>query len=208
MSVYLPNRPPGPTPAVCSGPAAFTRSSGNHPHKDALCLCAWRQTASRGHGTRAGQRACPGAKSPGPACPAHLPRKGHPTVPWLNMGVPSAAHNAHPHRNQPLGAGAPDRGAQAVRQKFALSPAGGAKHPSARLLARPISWAAERGGSSTTRSPLVQSTTCLGLHLVTGSMISDFTARWARSQRRSAAARACGCPLRALGVRSSLHGRG
>lgn len=27
------------TPAVCSGPAAFTRSSGNHPHKDA-CVSA------------------------------------------------------------------------------------------------------------------------------------------------------------------------
>lgn len=106
--------------------------------------------------------------------------KAIPLFPGLNMGVPSAAHNAHPHRNQPLGAGAPDRGAQAARQKFALSPAGGAKHPSARLLGRPISRAAERGGSSTTRSPLVQSTTCLGLHLVTGSMVSDFTARWAR----------------------------
>lgn len=89
---------------------------------------------------------------------------------------------AHPHRQEPLGAGATDRGAQAARQKFALSPAGGAKHPSAQLLARPISLAAGRGGggrSSTARSPLVQSTTCLGLHLVTGSMVSGFSVRWA-----------------------------
>lgn len=119
------------TPAVCSGPAAFTRSSGNHPHKDALCLCAWRQAASRRHGTRAEQRECPGAKSPGPHAQPIFHEKAIPLFPGLNMGTPSAAHNAHPHRNEPLGAGAPDRGAQAARQKFALSPSGGAKHPSA-----------------------------------------------------------------------------
>lgn len=35
-----------------------------------------------------------------------------------------------------------------------------------------MSRAAGGGGSSTARSPLVHSTTCLGLHLVTGSMVS------------------------------------
>lgn len=87
VSDYLPNHPPGHARGLLRA-AVFTRSSGNHPHKDALCLCAWRRAASRGHGTRAGQRECPGAKSPGPACPAHLSRKGHPTVPWLKYGCP------------------------------------------------------------------------------------------------------------------------
>lgn len=61
--------------------------------------------------------------------------------------------------------------------------------------------------SSTARSPLVQSTTCLGLHLVTGSMVSCFAALGLGSRRRSPEACARGCPLCVSGVRSSLHGR-
>lgn len=147
---------------------------------------------------------------PSPTLPAGLPRKGHPIAPWLKYGCPvGCIQRAHPH--QKIGAGAPERGARAAEEKFALSPAGGAEHPSAQLLARPISRAAGLGGwggeSFTARSPLVQSTTCLGLHLVTGSMVSCFAALGLGSRRRSPEACARGCPLCVPGVRSSLHGR-
>lgn len=169
-----PRTAPGPQPLL--NPAAIT-----HTKTPCLCLCAWRQAASRGTVPEQGRE---GALAPNPLVPHAQPIFHGKAIlllfPGLNMGVRSAAQNAHPHRKEPHGAGAPHRGAQAARQKFALSPAGGGQAPPV-----PNSWPApspglrDAGRSSTARSPLVQSTTCLGLHLVTGSMASGFAARWA-----------------------------
>lgn len=118
-----PRTAPGPQPLL--NPAAIT-----HTKTPCLCLCAWRQAASRGTVPEQGRE---GALAPNPLVPHAQPIFHGKAIlllfPGLNMGVRSAAQNAHPHRKEPHGAGAPHRGAQAARQKFALSPAGGGKHP-------------------------------------------------------------------------------
>lgn len=98
------------------------------------------------------------------------------------MGLPSACHNPHPQKQ-----------AEGLR---AHRPLGRSLHchraalPNASRLQKELSTPcptppfAPSPGLGTpgprARSPLVQSTTCLGLHLVTGSMVNGSTPSWAR----------------------------
>ena len=164
-----------------SGQAAFTRSEGSHPHKGALCLSAPGRAAwERGTAPRQGRRPQPGKSRD--THPPTLHRKAIST-PQLNDGAPPGLPQLAPQRQaQELG------GAQATPKKFALPPHC-ALHasrplerlstPRPRLPAHPIT-GPETRSPTRTRSPLVQSTTCLGLHLVTGSMVKGSAPSWAR----------------------------
>lgn len=130
-------------------------------------------------------------RQPGRRAPHPVPRTAAPTltlhkeaipVPWLKDGAPLGLPQPAPPE-----AGTRARDVHATPSKFALSPrcalnppclqeetctpnSGSPQNPSRRL---------ETPGTQA-HSPLVQSTTCLGLHLVTGSMVNSFVPSWAR----------------------------
>lgn len=152
---------------------------GQSPHKDALCLCAWRQAASRAQPTRAGQRDCPEAKSPSPTCPTHLQLKDPPSAPRLKHGCPVGCTRRAPptERNRSSRRTRKGRTSRSAEVCFVAGRRGRA--PRCPTPGPPHHTGCGTRGSSTARSPLVQSTTCLGLHLVTGSMVRGSAARWA-----------------------------
>lgn len=98
------------------GPAGVT-------HTKAPCASALGSPSRRApHPGQAG-RAPPGpsAESGDPHHQPSTSTERPPLLPGLRMGLPSVCHNPHPGKEE-LGAGMRDTGAQATRQKFALSP--------------------------------------------------------------------------------------
>lgn len=125
------------------------------------------------------ERESPGAKSQAPHSQPIFPRKGHPIAPWLKYGCPVDCRQRAPppketDRSRRTRKGRTSRSAEVC---FVAGRRGRA--PQCPTLGPPHLPDCRTRGSSTARSPLVQSTTCLGLHLVTGSMVSSFAARWA-----------------------------
>lgn len=139
-------------------------------------------TGSRGSGTapRQGREGAPTSRHRHPQASASLERPS--LLPGLKMGLPSACHNPHPQKQaQELGAHRP-LGRSLHCHRAALS---NASRPQKGLSTPcPVPPCAPSPGLETpgprARSPLVQSTTCLGLHLVTGSMVNGFTPSWDR----------------------------